>query len=988
MTAPNDHPVSFLFDSKAVSPETFVVSAFRGEEEISRPYCFEIDLVTDDPDIDMDTLLYEPATLKIEKDNEARNIHGVLAECGLSGALPDNRYCYRVVLRPRVWLLSMNRQNQIYQNLSVTEIIEEEIKGGKAKGSTRPAAAGLTGNDFELRLTREYPKREYTVQYDESDLNFISRLMEHEGLFYFFEQTGEQEKMIITDNNIHFAALQHSDTIPYRPDSGLGRTDDEAILSLNATTRRIPRKLVLKDYNYRTPHLPLQAEADVDDTSHGLISEYGAHFKTAEEGAVMARIRSEELYCAKRTFDGTSNSSRLQPGWRFKLDEHFREDFNAEYAVTRIDHQGRQPLEGTAGLNDDGIDAAGYDNRFTCILADVAYRPPRRTPKPRVPGLMNAHVDAAMLENRAEIDEQGRYKLILPFDLSGAAAGKASRYVRKAQPYGGQDMGMHFPLYKGTEVICTFVNGDPDRPIITGVVPNPMTASVVNRDNYTKNIVKTGHGSYFEFNDGKGPAEKAKEVASNNGRLAAQQQMQSMASISEPTHPARQSDHCNDAGDASGSVRPHLALQQQQQNRRLSSAEESSPGAGDDIWFRVDVPNYDGDLASYWRIGKQPSDDKTITGQPDHDQHISDGWFEYTDGRRTIVTQQDRYSLTYGDECAYTEGLFVDAVRGERWQFDDMVSYDFKSGVDTEVFLGGKLESSTGLAAELFFGLKYESNLAASVAMNSAFEVNYNLAAKYEASVDYDLTVSGEIEQEADKKILLKVDPDDTGSELWFEQIAPVVFGAAGGVTALIAAFSSVHNIGDLADDFGSDDRTKYGWRNAGKAIAGVAGGASALLYLAGLINALADIGRRTRKGAIPDAPRAQLLMDKRKIELKYELKDPELDKATQKQYKIGSSSVTMDETSVVLKCGRAEVILSDKNIQLKCGDSGIFLGDQAGAGPGLIGKTYICGKEIVIGTKRAGDPVGADHNKSLWLRNGRFLSPQLKGNLGGLTVG
>ncbi|MEJ2041096.1 MAG: type VI secretion system tip protein TssI/VgrG, partial [Desulfosarcinaceae bacterium] len=543
-----------------------------------------------------------------------RRVHGVVAECDLLDALPDDRFHYRVVLVPRLWLLSLSRQNQIYQKLSIPDIVSQEIVASSAKGITKDAASGLAGDDFEMRLTRAYPQREYTVQFRESDLDFISRLMEHEGIFYFFEQLEDREKMVLSDNNVHFAALEEDDTLAYRPASGMARAEDEAVLSFAVKHRRVPRKMVIKDYNYRMPHLTLQGEALIDKKAHGICSDYGDHFKSPEEGDEMARIRAQELLCGKSTYRGHADSIRLWPGWRFSLDDHFRESFNAGYIVTAISHSGRQPLESAAGIDGTQSDASTYDNHFTCIPSGVDYRPPRRTPKPVIQGLMNAHVDAALLEKRAEIDEQGRYKLVMPFDLSGAAAGKASRFVRKAQPYGGQDMGMHFPLYKGTEVICGFVNGDPDRPIITGVVPNPLTASVVTSDNYTKNVVKTGHGSYLEFNDGKGPADRAVEAASNDGGLAAQQQHQSTA-------PAPEGLPISDAGPAAtvktgpgGRREVELARQQHRQN--LSSAQESAPGSSADVWFRVDVPNYNSKTAqdeqksAYLRMGERPPDER------------------------------------------------------------------------------------------------------------------------------------------------------------------------------------------------------------------------------------------------------------------------------------------------------------------------------------------------------------------------------------------
>lgn len=614
--------VYFSFVSQALEADTFQVMGFKGEEEISKPYRIEIDLVADNPDIDLEKLLFSPASLSIERDDQTRKVHGVVAECQVLDALPMDRYQYRVVLVPRIWLLTMSRQNQIYQSQSVPDIIAQEIKSATAKGATRHAAAGLTTEDFELRLTRDYPKREYVVQYGESDLNFISRLMEHEGIFYFFEQGEEREKLIISDNNIHFAYPEDQEPIPYRPKSGLSSSGDDSVQTLTCTTRRIPRKLVLKDYNYRLPHVMLQAEADVDSNAHGMVSEYGDHFKLPEEGSELARIRAQEILCSKQTFEGKSDSLRLQPGWRFKLDEHFRESFNDEYVVTAIQYEGRQPMAGTAGFKQDADGEAGYGNTFVCIASDVHYRPPRVTPKPVIPGIMNAQVDASMLEDRAEIDDQGRYKLVLPFDLSGAGAGKASRFVRKAQPYGGQDMGMHFPLHKGTEVVCNFINGDPDRPIIVGVVPNPLTASIVAADSHTKNRIKTASGVFMEFNDGPGAAPSPPAEGGEN--LGKQQQMQSMDSVfnlsagssaSGPDTGKQESlsgHHHVETHGKGQKVDPlqsrGLRLQQQQQADNDTYKESDSQGTADK-WFRVKVPNYERTKDSYLRLGASVSEE-------------------------------------------------------------------------------------------------------------------------------------------------------------------------------------------------------------------------------------------------------------------------------------------------------------------------------------------------------------------------------------------
>ncbi|UCG65312.1 MAG: type VI secretion system tip protein VgrG, partial [Deltaproteobacteria bacterium] len=642
---------NLYFESKAkgMPADTFRVIGFKGQEEISRPFRFEIELASERPDIDVEEILRWPAFLAIERDGGIRRIHGVLGEFEQKREGPLDLYHYRAVLVPRLWLLSMSSQNQIYQNKSVPQIIEEELKGTRNKGPAELAAAGLTAEDFELRLTRKYSPREYTVQYQESDLDFISRLMEHEGIFYFFEHDDTKEKIIITDNNIHFPAMAEESTIRYRPPSGMAAVGEESVQSISCRSRRMPKKVILKDYNYRTPHVPLQGEAAVDTKGHGLISEYGNHFKKPEEGVLLARIRAEEIRCRQKVFEGEGDCSQFRPGHRYTLDEHYREDFNREYVITGVSHTGTQPIAGASGTTDEGREQPSYCNEFTAIPSDVPFRPERRTPKPKLYGIMHAHVDSALLEDRAEIDQQGRYKVVMPFDLSGAGEGKASRFIRMAQPYGGKNQGMHFPLHKGTEVIWACIDGDPDRPIILGVVPNPLNPSVVTDSNYTKNVIRTASGSFLEFNDGPGLGALVQKVTGSQLQLQQHYQKDDGGkeknyhkSLVVPDLNRKETENSGQRQDPFVTLTDKQnanyqgKLEEQHQKQTYETIEEA---AGDN-WFRVKVPNYVGKKDSYLRLGKDPGDENetTIIDPKKLPDQPEAGWFDYTDGVHTSIS--------------------------------------------------------------------------------------------------------------------------------------------------------------------------------------------------------------------------------------------------------------------------------------------------------------------------------------------------------------
>jgi len=483
----------FRFVSAAVSDDTFEVVRFRGAEGISRLYEFDITLSSEDPEIDLKAVLQNPATFTIMRaDQDDLPIHGVLAQFEQLHEA-NQRIFYRAVLVPRLWQASLYRENQLFLEKTVPDIIEEIL-----------SQTGLTTDDYELRLTGQYAEWEYICQYGETDFDFISRWMEREGIYYYFEQTEEFEKLIITDNSTAHEDVSGMISIPYSPPSALIPEEEEVVREIICRQRMLPRTVILRDYNYRRPSLELRGEAEVDSEGRGDVYIYGEHFKTPEEGNALAAIRAEEIRCRETVFCGESTAAHLRPGFIFELTEHYRESYNQRGLIAEVEHEGSQSAVLLDGLEEEPAEEEGqlsYVSRFEYIPADVQYRPERKTPKPRFNGTMNARVDATGDGQYAEVDEEGRYKIRLCFDQSDREDARASRWVRMAQPYAGADYGMHFPLHRNTEVLLTFVDGDPDRPIISGSVPNPETASPVNSDNQTQCMIRTGGGNQIHAED-------------------------------------------------------------------------------------------------------------------------------------------------------------------------------------------------------------------------------------------------------------------------------------------------------------------------------------------------------------------------------------------------------------------------------------------------------------------------------------------------------
>ena len=493
----------FSFVSKAAKEDSFAVVSFKGFEAISKPYQFEIVLISEKAGLVPLQVLKNPAVFVIHRDGEQDVVfNGILIQ--FEETQEVNGYLFfKAVLVPKLQRLSLTHHNQVFLDQPVPKIIETVLKD-----------AGLAGGiDFDFKLQGDYQPLEYICQYGESYLNFISRWAEREGIYYFFEQSTEGEKIVFTDTKISHTDLPLGKNLIYQPQSGLDSLQTkEVVKSFLCKHNLLPQKVYLKDYNYRKPSLAMEGSAEVDSDGWGEHYLYGEHFTSPEEGNRLAKIRAEELLCRKSVYYGASSIPFLVPGFTFDLTEHYAKSSNRKYLLIEVSHEGHQ-----TGYLVSGISAAigtrseqmFYANTFAAIPADVQFRPERTAVRPKIPGTFNAKVDAASSGQYAELDDQGRYKVILPLDRSGRGSGKASAWCRMTQPYAGADYGMHFPLHKGTEVLLTFIDGDPDRPIIIGSVPNPETGSPVKGSNQTQSVIRSGGGNQLHMGDQQGEEEFA-----------------------------------------------------------------------------------------------------------------------------------------------------------------------------------------------------------------------------------------------------------------------------------------------------------------------------------------------------------------------------------------------------------------------------------------------------------------------------------------------
>jgi len=521
---PSEQP-HFTFAVSTLEKDTFHVVRFTGTEGLSKLYQFDLTLLSEKESIDFGKVFQGTAEFTIKRgEGSDLTWHGIVRD--FQQMQRSGRHVfYRAVLAPKAWGLTLSHHNQIFLNEAMPQFLGDCLADG-----------GLSqGLDFEMSTSGSYPKLEYVCQYNETHFNFVSRWMERNGVYFYFDQSGSQEKMVLTDSSSTHQPHPGGATLEFAEPSGLdSQLTGKAAKNFTCEQRRVPKEVKLKDYNYRTPALDIQATSQVSQSGTGTFYVHGGGLETPGEASNLAQVRAEGFKCRELTFFGESNAPFIQAGYTFSLEKHYRDDFNQKYLVVEVKHEGAQESWLTAGLGATGAgDRLFYRNAFAAIPATVQFRAEVKTPRPRMEGALNATVDAEGTGQYAELDDQGRYKVIMPFDLSGRKDGHASTWLRMIQPYAGDGHGMHFPLHKGTEVAVIHYEGDPDRPVIAGAAPNPQTRSVVASGNQTMSNITTGSGNKIHMEDQQG----------SERILLFSPQQQTYVRIGAPNDPAVSIDH-------------------------------------------------------------------------------------------------------------------------------------------------------------------------------------------------------------------------------------------------------------------------------------------------------------------------------------------------------------------------------------------------------------------------------------------------------------
>ncbi|MDC0686671.1 type VI secretion system tip protein VgrG [Mitsuaria sp. RG] len=443
-----------------LGPDKLILAEMGGSEELGRLFDYELQLTSDDPAIDLNQLLGKPMSLSVQQSvGSSRHFHGIVARC--SQSVDQGQFAaYRVTLRPWLWLLTRTSDCRIFQHLSAPQIIKQVFRD-------------LGFSDFEDLLSRNYREREYCVQYRETSFDFVSRLMEEEGIYYFFRHEQERHVLVLADAYGAHQKAPGYETVPYYPPDGQHRERDH-INDWHLAQEVQPGSLELNDYDFQRPSARIDVRSAMPRPHQAgdyPLYDYPGAYEQTQDGEHYARTRLESLQSLHERVELRGNARGLGSGHLFSLSNFSRQDQNREYLIVAARYYVHQERLESGG----GSGAAQFESNLSCIDAQQSYRPVGSTLRPIVKGPQTAVVVGPSGEE-IWTDQYGRVKVHFHWDRHDQSNENSSCWIRVSQATAGKNWGSIQVPRIGQEVIVSFLEGDPDRPIITGRVYNAEQA--------------------------------------------------------------------------------------------------------------------------------------------------------------------------------------------------------------------------------------------------------------------------------------------------------------------------------------------------------------------------------------------------------------------------------------------------------------------------------------------------------------------------------
>lgn len=474
-----DRPIAI---ATPLGKDVLLLNGFRGQESISQLFHFDLEMLAESAgEIKFEKILGQTVTIEMRLvDGRQRFFNGLVSHFTQGRRTDEGFLLYHAEMVPKLWLLTRMVRSRVFQHLTIPEILKKV----------------LAGFDVSWEISTAFKPRDYCVQYRESDFDFASRLMEEEGLFYYFKHTASGHQMVVTEQPA--PSVPGESTLIYDELKG-GVREDVRIWSWEKTQQLRSGEVTLWDHCFELPNQNLESkQKTVESVAVGKVTHklkvggneklelyeypggYAQRFDGVDEGGSpqpvqlqniyadrvrTARIRMEQETVAGLTIRGAGNCGQFLPGHKFTLTRHF--DGDGQYLLTRVEHDAQ--LGGN--YRSDGDLPFRYENRFTCLPIALKYRPPRVTRKPFIAGVQTARVVGPTGEE-VFVDRYGRVKVQFYWDREGKKDAHSSCWVRVAQIWAGKGWGGFFWPRIGHEVVVAFEEGDPDQPLIVGSVYN------------------------------------------------------------------------------------------------------------------------------------------------------------------------------------------------------------------------------------------------------------------------------------------------------------------------------------------------------------------------------------------------------------------------------------------------------------------------------------------------------------------------------------
>lgn len=641
----------YLSITTPLGPDALALRTIVGEERLSSLFTYRVAMISADDDIAFDRVVGKPVTVAITLGDQetVRHINAIVGRIELTHVDDRSQVAhYEAELHPWLWMLTHSGDCRIFQEKTVPEIVEEVCKG-----------AGYT--DIKKSLTGTYAKREYCVQYRETDYNFVARLLEEEGIFYYFAHEDGKHTLVLGDGANAFAKSPLLDAFEYRATDG--HDDEDNVLTGLSVERRVtPKSYGIDGYHFETPSTDLYATAE-GASGFGTVNDCMGRHTTSADGEAMAKLRQQALAFPGRRVRGSGECRSLETGTRITVSGHRKSDLNAEYVLHSV------RIDGASGH---------FNAHFTAFPPDLPFRPLDTAVKPRIHSTQTAIVVGKSGEE-IWLDKYGRIKVQFHWDRLGKKDEKSSCWVRVAQNWAGKNYGIMFFPRVGQEVVVTFLDGDPDRPLVTGSVYNAeQTVPYTLPDDSTKSTIKTqtsknGTGKFNEI--------RFEDKADSEEIFVHAQKDMNVEVLNDLTRLVKHDEVETIENDSTIDV---------QHDRKLTVKNDRS--------ITVSEGNETHDVSKGTRA-------VTVKGNETHTNKAD--FTHKADGDYTLTVKGNLTIDVTGDVVIKGKSVKVTATSGE---------VGVKSGTDMKLDAGGAFNAKSGMAMEIKSGMGLD--LKASMGMN------------------------------------------------------------------------------------------------------------------------------------------------------------------------------------------------------------------------------------------------------------------------------